>query len=188
MKNLMRKILLTGSVLIPGFLALGAIPAGAETVVRDTYVKQIDLPNTTVVNFGAFDTNKDGILSRDEVGERLFISFDNDGNGVIDNVEFDQRNVLTYIPMERGTILYFDYNDDGIIDDMEKLSQQSFIEKSMLDRFAKDSRGLSPRDFIEMGFWQLDTDRSRVIELSEWKRGYEVALRPEVAESYLYNQ
>ncbi|AGH97149.1 EF-hand domain-containing protein [Micavibrio aeruginosavorus] len=188
MKNLMRRILLTGSVLVPGFLALGAIPAGAETVMRDTYVKQIDMPNTTVVNFGAFDTNKDGILSRDEVGERLFISFDNDGNGVIDNVEFDQRNVLTYIPMERGTILYFDYNDDGIIDDMEKLSQQSFIEKSMLDRFAKDPRGLSPRDFIEMGFWQLDTDRSRVIELSEWKRGYEVALRPEVAESYLYNQ
>ena len=186
MKKWMRKIFLAGSVFALGGVSIPV--AHAETVMTQDYVRQIDLPNTTVVNFSGFDANNDGVLSRSEVGEKLFSSFDTDGNGVIDNIEFDKRNILTYIPMERGTVTYFDYNDDGVIDDMEKLSQQSFIEKSMLDRFATDPRGLSPRDFIELGFWQLDTDRSRVIELSEWKRGYEVALRPEVAESYLYNQ
>ena len=51
-------------------LALGlcSLPAGAETVMQNTTVTQIEIPDARKVDFKAFDINHDGILSRAEVG------------------------------------------------------------------------------------------------------------------------
>src|SRR5262245_53334043 len=79
--------------------------AWAETVTTKTTVEQRTVPNVKEVNFIAFDTNEDGIYTMKEVGEKLFYIFDTDGNEVIDNVEIDNKNVMTIIPMKKETVM-----------------------------------------------------------------------------------
>jgi Ca2+-binding EF-hand superfamily protein len=162
-----------------------AIRQRVETITK---TRQI-LPETgmRVVNFLDFDLNGDGTLSTQEVGEMLFKLFDGDGNGVIDNVEFEKRNVMTVIPMEKETIVKYDFNNDGSPDKVER-SHETFMEKTQLSRFDTAGEGLSPRDFVGKSFRQMDIDGSRFIEMNEWRGAYDEAVEKRNRRQVFYNR
>lgn len=174
----MRKFL---SIAVFPALILGlSAPLSADeiiTKITDTYTMQKPVPDAITVDFSAFDLNQDGELSRDEVGEKLFRIFDTDGNGVIDNIEFERPLVMTVIPMERKTVISTDFGADGEPARVET-STEDFYKRSMLAKFDRDGTGLSARGFLERDFWSLDDNRDRVIDLREWKAAYNAALRP----------
>jgi hypothetical protein len=159
--------------------------AHAETITTKTYVKAKEQPNVNKVNFDIFDINNDGIYSMPEVGERLFISFDRDGNKLIDNIEWDKKTVLTIAPMEQETFQFVDYNDDGYTD-RSTYNYQTFYQASGLVRFDDNADGLSARDFVEVDIQKLDNDDNNMIDLKEWKEAY-LASRPEHEKPESYN-
>ena len=180
---------LSGKVLLASAACVALMsvaPANAETVTTKTVVHQKVVPDTDKVNFSAFDINHDGVLSMDEVGEKLFYVFDTDGNETIDNLEFDHRQVMTIIPMEKDTYTYVDWDNDGDVDE-STYTYQTFFQQSGLMRFDNNMDGLSPAEFINEGFLALDDDKSTVIELDEWKEAYQHSMRPSAAEQERYN-
>lgn len=177
-----KKFLLTTTV-----LALFAGPALAQTVTTTTVVKQTELPpQIEKTDFMAFDLNKDNILSMQEVGKKLFYIFDTDGNEVIDNIEFDQKRVLTIIPMEKQVLTYVDLDNDGRTDEAT-ITHETFIQKSGLIVFDEDLDGLSAADFIKLSFLQLDDNNSKVVELDEWEKAYTAMTHYPNAEQDRYN-
>jgi hypothetical protein len=160
--------------------------AQAETVTTRTVVEQKEISGVQKTNFSAFDLNNDHVLSMAEVGEKLFYIFDTDGNEVIDNIEFNQKRVMTIIPMEKETFTYVDFDNDGQAERAAH-THESFIQKSGLMRFDDEMDGLSAADFIENSFLELDDDTSKAIELEEWKEAYTVMVSHSNAEQERYN-
>jgi Ca2+-binding EF-hand superfamily protein len=161
--------------------------AKADTTVHThTKVQTQDLENVNQIRFSAFDLNKDGVYSKEEVGEKLFQVFDQDGNHVIDNIEWTKRSVYTIMPMEKTTYKFVDYNHDGIAEEAT-YTYEEFYAASGLIRFDKDKNGLSPREFIGEGFEVLDDSENKMIELEEWKEAYIESLSPENAQQDNYN-
>ncbi len=155
---------------------LQASPVQAEDlVVRSTTVTKTEqvMPKTgtRLINFMDFDLNRDGILSTFEIGEMLFKLFDADGNEVIDNVEFEHRNVMTVVPMETETIVSYDFDNDGQADRIVR-SYERVLDETKLSRFDASGEGISPRDFVEKSFLEMDVNRSKMIELNEWRGAY----------------
>lgn len=167
-------------------IALTAFPAWAKVVTTKTTVEQTPVENTNKVNFSALDLNHDGTLSMSEVGQKLFYLFDTDGNEVIDNIEFKQRRVMTIIPMERNTLTLVDYDNDGQ-PEKSTYTYENFLEQSQLMRFDHNMDGLSPSEFIGQSFLKLDLNKSKVIELNEWKRAYTAMVHPKAADQERYN-
>lgn len=163
-------------------------PVHAETVTTLDVVSQKEVsPHVTKIDFSAFDINKDNVLSMPEVGERLFYAFDQDGNEVIDNIEFNKKSVMTIIPMEHETYTFVDHNSDGTAEHV-KYTKDNFIQTSRLMRFDNNMDGLTPAEFIGEGFLKLDIDNSNVIELDEWKKAYIASLSPPNADNERYGQ
>lgn len=155
---------------------LQASPVQAEDlVVRSTTVTKTEqvLPKTgtRLINFMDFDLNQDGILSTFEIGEMLFKLFDADGNEVIDNVEYEHRNIMTIVPMETETTVSYDFDNDGQVDRIER-SYERVLEETKLSRFDNSGEGISPRDFAGKSFLEMDVNRSKMIELNEWRGAY----------------
>lgn len=150
-------------------LALGS--AHAETVHTKTYVQTQDIEDVDKVNFSQFDTNQDGSYSMVEVGERLFTSFDRDGNEVIDNQEWDNPAVLTVIPMEAETFTFIDTNNDGVTD-QSMFTYETFYKASGLMKFDDTQNGLSAHEFIDEEFKIIDINDDKVIDIEEWKEVY----------------
>jgi hypothetical protein len=167
-------------------LLAGTAPVMADTVVKQTTVTQKEIPDTNKVNFSAMDLNHDGILSRAEVGRKLFYIFDTDGNEVIDNIEFNKEKVMTIIPLQKQELTMIDFNDDGI-PDTTQYSAEEFANYSMLNRFDTDSNGLSAAEFIGQPFLKMDTNRDKVIDINEWRDAYIKSLSPKSAKQYRYN-
>lgn len=166
---------------------IAPVVAPTVTSTTQTVVKPVDLPNMEKTNFSAFDLNKDGILDMAEVGTKLFYIFDTDGNEVIDNIEFENKKVMTIIPMEKETFKFVDYNGDGAADDTS-YTHESFFKTSGLMRFDHNMDGLSPHEFVNEYFIALDDNNSKAIELDEWKEAYIKYARPPVAEQERYGQ
>jgi hypothetical protein len=181
MKSYKNILLATAALVSLGFVC----PAAAETVTEKTVVVQKDLPNVQKTNFMAFDLNHDNVLSMQEVGEKLFYLFDADGNEVIDNIEFGQNRVMTIIPMEKESFTYVDLNDDGMAEAVS-YDRDTFLTQSRLARFDNDMDGLSAQEFIGESFLRLDDDKSKAIELEEWKEEYIASVRPKAAEQERY--
>ena len=120
------------ALLTSAFLTFGLLPAAgrADTTVTNTTVSQVNLPHTQKVDFSAFDLNHDGVLSTAEVGEKLFYLFDQDGNHVIDNLEYKYHSVLTIIPMKQTTLSYH-IDEAGNVDD-KSVTQSDFEQRSGL--------------------------------------------------------
>ncbi len=143
--------------------------------------------NTNGIDFTEFDLNKDGIFERDEVGERLFTVFDRDKNGVIDNLEMKKVSLKVRTPMEKTTVAVIDYQTPGK-EQVTRVSQEEFLQESRLIKFDKDGDGLSPLDFLEMPFNQVNVNRhDSVIDMYEWKRAYAASVKPLHMESFSYN-
>lgn len=168
--------------------ALMGSTAQAATVTTQTNIIHTPVPGPTVVDFRQFDSNGDGILTRNEVGVKLFYTFDKDGNELIDNVEFDHPMVLTFAPMERQTIQFVDYNGDGLAD-QTYTSQEKFLQQTGLTRFDPSGGGLSAGKFIETPFKKVDRDLSGQIDVREWEEAYNASLRPmPVNDTFRYNE
>lgn len=190
---------LAASVAVAAVLVL-SYPASADAPVAGEaaapLVKRVETVTTTrqilpetgvrVINFMEFDLNGDGVLSTREVGEMLFKLFDSDGNGVIDNVEFEQRTVMTVVPMEKETVVKYDFDNDGVPDKVER-AHETFMEKTQLSRFDSSGEGLSPHDFVGKSFMEMDLDRSRFIELNEWRGAYDEAINQQNQRQAIYN-
>lgn len=155
---------------------IGISVAQAETVITKTETTQKEIPNVEQVEFKAFDLNGDGTYSTAEVGQKLFKIFDANGDEQIDNIEWDQRHIYTIVPVQVETKEFFDYNDDGVIDE-EKTSRETFFEATGLIKFDKNLNGLSAKEFIGVGFEKLDLDENKMISYDEWKSAYTDALK-----------
>ena len=177
--------LLLASVACISFAA--ALPANAETIKTKTVISQKEVANVRKVNFSSFDLNEDNQLSMSEVGTKLFYIFDTDGNEVIDNIEINNKQVMTIIPMEKSTYTYIDWDNDGEVEETS-FTHETFFDQSGLMRFDKNMDGLSASEFIGHSLLELDDDKSTVIELEEWKEAYEEATRPATAEQERYQQ
>ena len=166
--------------------ALPATVNAETTVTTQTYVETQDIEGINKIDFSAFDVNKDGLYAKTEVGEKLFYTFDRDGNEVIDNLEWDNRSVYTITPMEKETFTFVDYNSDGYTE-LSTYTYDQFYKESALIRFDKNKNGLSASEFIGVGFQELDDNDSNTIELDEWKEAYIEMTKPKNAEQERYN-
>ena len=162
-------------------------PSTPVTVTTTTAVAPQMIEGALPVNFTYLDINADGILSRKEVGEKLFFLFDTDGNKVIDNVEIKKNQVITLIPFEKTQLTMIDFDDDGKADVVDVTSDQ-FMAYSMLNRFDGDNDGLSAEEFIKHSALELDSDKSGVVEYPEWKEVYDKSVSPESAKQFRYQQ
>lgn len=162
-------------------------PTPAISVTKTTAVAPVPVEGAIPVNFKYLDVNSDGILSRKEVGQKLFYLFDTDGNGVIDNIEIKKNQVITLVPFEKVELTMIDFDDDGKADIVNITSDQ-FMDYSMLNRFDKDNDGLTAEEFIGHSALELDADKSGVVEFREWKEVYDKSVSPEAAKQYIYQQ
>ncbi len=159
---------------------------GAKKVTVREEVAPRNAPNDKAINFMAFDLNGDGVLSRDEVGEKLYEIFDRDGNEVIDNIEMKKPTLLVFTPMTKKTIEIIDYHS-GDKPQKNNVSEEAFLQKSQLSKFDESKDGLSPLDFLGMPFNQVNVKRDGVIDLYEFKRAYAAIVKPKHEESFNYN-
>ena len=165
---------------------LAGVPlAQAETVTTRTVVQPQPLPGLTPVDFTVFDLNRDGFFSMPEVGERLFSSFDKDGNGHIDLNEWSHKAVMTITPMTKETFKFVDTDNDGSVE-KTTYTYETFYAESGLSMFDKNKNGLSPQEFLNVGFRKTDRDDDNLISLEEWKEAY-LQTRPRELDPANYN-
>lgn len=161
--------------------------AETKTVTTHTSVHAQEIEGANKIDFSEFDLNKDGVYSKKEVGEKLFYEFDQDGNEVIDNIEWSKRNVFTITPMAKETVKFIDYDSDGITE-VASYTYDEFYKESALILFDKNKDGLSAKEFINVDFMELDGNDNNLIDLEEWKGGYNEMIKEKNALQERYNK
>lgn len=181
------KKFLTSAATVAGvlFMAQGAVHAQALVAEEGVVTQRIHTvteerpivpkDGTRMVNLADYDVNNDGVLSRRETGEMLFKLLDSDGNQIIDNIEFEKRNMMTIAPMERETVVSYDFDNDGKPDRIER-STEVVTQQTMLSAFDKDGAGMSPKDLAQKEFLNMDINRDRAIDIYEWRGAYDKAI------------
>lgn len=142
---------------------------------------------TRVINFMEFDLNKNGILSLPEIGEMLFKLYDTDGNEIIDNNEYERRAAVTVIPMEKNSVVSYDFDGDGVADKVE-YTYEMFMQDTLLTRFDKNKDGLSAHEFIDKAFLGADLNKDKAIDLKEWQASYIPSIERELKEKARFNK
>lgn len=168
-------------------ISAGAAMAASATVVTETRLTHNPVPGRDIVDYRVFDVNNDGTLTMEEVGEKLFYSFDGDGNQLIDNKEWDKPVVMTFAPMKKETFQHVDFNGDGI-PDKTTVTKELFMQQTRLSHFDTQGQGLSAKAFLDKPFKKADRDLSGQIDIREWKEAYITSLRPlPQNDSFRYN-
>ena len=154
-------------------LVLTVVPALADTTVMTKTVtaQQPAATGSKTINLMNFDLNKNGILSTFEVGEMLFKLFDTDTSGAVDSTEFEYKSVITVAPMEKMTTISYDYDNNGVADKTQ-YTFEKFTQDTQLARFDKNKDGLSPHEFVEKTFAEIDADHNGGTDLVEWRNVY----------------
>lgn len=160
-------------------MALPFMPAAAfaDETVETTTQQAPPPPGKRIINVEQFDLNKDGILSTAEVGEMLFQVFDTDTSGALEKPEYENKAMMTVVPMQKETTITYDFNNDGI-PDHTRTAMQTFMQETQLARFDRNGDGLSPHEFIGLPFADVDTDRDGAIDLTEWRNAYSHLIAP----------
>ncbi|MEZ0261009.1 MAG: hypothetical protein ACAH80_08365 [Alphaproteobacteria bacterium] len=158
-------------------LALSAVTASAETVTTKSTTEQVVRAGAKTINLNNFDLNKNGILSTFEVSEMLFKLFDTDTSGAVDSTEFEYKSVLTVAPMEKLTTISYDYDNNGV-SDKTQYTFEKFTQDTQLARFDKNKDGLSPHEFVEKTFLEIDSDHNGGTDLVEWRTAYMTRIVP----------
>lgn len=123
------------------------------------------------INFVDFDVNRDSVLSANEIGELLFKLYDTDNNNVIDNNEYERRSVVTVMPVQKDTVVSYDFDGDGM-PDATKHTYETFLQDTQLARFDKNNDGLSAHEFTGLDFLSADVNKDKAIDLKEWQGTY----------------
>lgn len=139
------------------------------------------------VNLMDFDLNGDKILTRAEVGQKLFKLYDTDGNNVIDNIEFERPAVLTVLPVEKTTTISYDFDGNGSIDQQDR-TYQTFLDYTSLSRFDGDKDGMSPHEFTNRYFNIADINNDKVVDLDEWIGSYNATVDAKNKEDARFNK
>lgn len=142
-----------------------------KTIVTETHERAVLPEGARVINFAEFDVNGDGILTREEIGVKLFHLFDNDGNHLLDNIEYTRNNIITILPIAKDVVIKYDLDGDGVPDKTE-VSHTMIMEETMLSRFDADGQGLSPEKFTGRHFNIADINKDKFVDLEEWKASY----------------
>ncbi len=178
-----KKNMLWGVAFAAMVMASGSVYA--ETVTTTTYVGDRHVPNVNEVNFQAFDMDRDGSFSMTEVGDKLFQLFDTNSDKMIDNIEWDKKTVFTIIPMEKQVFKYVDLNNDGRAE-ASTYTYEAFYKDSGLIKFDENRDGLSAKEFIGVGFLNLDDNDDKMITKDEWKEAY-LKIVPQHGQNDNYN-
>lgn len=171
-------LLLAGTVFGLGM----ASPAMAETAVNlDNAVKvdtQTDVitdkvynedgeivathTTRTITDTYKFDANQNGILDQDEYVAYSYTMIDHDGDGLIDDVEWDDYTTIWYEPLDvkpRGdSFASFDLNSDSYIDATE---YQQAYDANLYQAWDSDNDGtirMSDYETITRTYHDLDND------------------------------
>lgn len=190
MKNQVKTGIFTAAAAL---LVFAATPAAAEaeaTVIEKTKVvteRTVPAPGAMMVNFMDYDLDGDGHLSQEEAGKMLFKLFDTDGNEIIDNVEYEKRTVATVVPMERETVVTIENSKPDVPNEVRH-SVTRYFEVTDLTQYDKDGKGISPRDFTDRSFMEMDTNRDKSIDAKEWRTGYDAKFAAEQAIKPRINQ
>lgn len=170
-----------------------AVPtAHAEEVQKgsfqwETTEKTVAPAGSRPLDLAAFDDDKDGVLSREEVGAHMFKMYDTDGNQVVDNKEYERKAVMTVVPAQKETKMSYDFNGDGTIDKTTETGED-FMKQTGLARFNAKGDGLSPHEFMQRNFLQADVNRDHVIDIKEWQGSYIAAIDAKNKADALYNK
>ncbi len=124
-----------------------------------------------IFSFADADLNHDGVLSMNEVGKMMFRIYDVNGNGAIDNNEYERHTRITVTPAEKTTITSYTVDDDSTAD-KTTYTRENFMEGSRLSRFGTVKEGLSPHEFIGQDFMSVDVNRDHAVDLKEWQGTY----------------
>lgn len=157
----------------------------SQTVTVGETVTTTTTPAITTLTMAELDANNDMMLSMEEVGEKLFFIFDQDGNEVIDNIEFENNAVLTMRPVDVQKYTYVDINNDGTIES-SSYTYEMMYEQSGLIQFDDNADGLSPADFLETSFLETDDNKDKTIDLQEFQEVYIASRAPKSAEQERY--
>jgi len=160
--------------------------ASNDASVTATSVSKVTTTTAAPTSVMMYDLNGDGMLSRAEIGSKLFYRFDTDGNESLDNIEWNKPIVVNVAPMEKITVTKMDIDGDGV-DEQEAIDVEVFMERTGLERFDNDGDGLSPHDFTGKSVLELDLDKSGLIEMDEWKKAYMDMDAPLAANNEIYN-
>lgn len=133
-----------------------------------------------------FDLDHDGVLTRPEIGTKLFYMFDKDGNMLIDNREMNRVGLITLIPMEKTTIKMIDKGANGKVEE-KTLNTEDFMAESRLIAYDQNRDGLTPLEFIGVPFNRLDANNDKVIDIDEWTDAYASYVKPKFQRQSHYN-
>jgi hypothetical protein len=145
------------------------MPVSTDSSVTTTTTKTVTTTDPRVISLADF--NKNGVMSRDEVGRALFKLFDTDGNGVIDSNEYERKIIISFAPMERSTVVTYDVDSDGNVEKTQR-TYETFMHDTLLSRFDNNKEGISAHELIGRDFNDVDVNHDHQVDLKEWQGTY----------------
>jgi len=143
--------------------------SSSSTSVQTKETVAID--GATRFEITSFDLDNDGVYKMEEIGEKLFYIYDTDGNEVIDNLEFDNKSVITVVPVETETYTVVDWNNDGVAEESSYTYSRMMAETG-LTRFDDNQDGLSGEEFLGKAHLEADLNNDNQVDIKEWKSSY----------------
>lgn len=151
-------------------------PAIAETITKRTTTTTIN-PGSSVIDFSLLDHNRDGVISRREIGDQLFSIYDADHNDYLDNTEYRNIRTVTIRQPEQRFVRSIDLDDDGYAD-VTEYTYDNVANRTRLYHYQRETNGLSADQLLESPFDDIDVDDNASIARDEWYNAYMAQIAP----------